>query len=220
MQLALRDRGWAVGLRRLRRLMRDMGLESIHPKPRISVKDSAHETYPYRLRHRRIEAPNEVWAADITYIPMRRGHVYLVAVMDWYSRRILSWRVSNTLDAGFCVAALNEVLKRHGRPAVFHTDPGSQFTGRAFLEVLRGRGIAISMDGKGCWRDNVIVERLWRSLKYECVHLHAFENPREAGVRIATWIKFYNHQRRHQALENRTPDAVYRDAGKSHQNAA
>ena len=220
MQLALRDRGLEVGLRRLRRLMRAMGLEPIHPKPRTSVKDPAHETYPYLLRRRRIEAPNAVWAADITSMPMRRGHVYRVAVMDWTSRRILSWRLSNTLDVSFCVVALNEALARHGCPTVFNTDQGSQFTSRAFLEVLRGHGIAISMDGKGCWRDNVMVERFWRSLKYECVHLHAFEDPREADARIAAWIEFYNHQRRHQGLANRTPDAVYHDASEPHQDAA
>ena len=220
MQLALRDCGWHVGVRRIRRVMRELGLTPIHPKRRTSVPNPAHAKYPYLLRNRAIESADEVWAADITYLPMRRGHVYLVAVMDWYSRRILSWRLSTTLDASFCVEALKEALQRHGTPRIFNTDQGSQFTCPAFLDVLRREGIAISMDGQGCWRDNVVVERFWRSLKYECVFLHAFDDPREARDRVGSWIEFYNRRRPHQALGYRTPAEVHDDDRKPVQNAA
>ena len=158
---------------------------------------------------RAIKASNDVWAADITYIPMARGHVYVVAIMDWYSRRVLAWRLSNTMDTSFCVDALLEALHRFGTPTIFNTDQGSQFTSTAFLKVLRRRDIEISMDGQGCWRDNVMIERLWRSLKYECVLLHAFQNPHEARRRIGTWFHFYNYERPHQALDYQTPAAVY-----------
>ena len=220
MQLALRDDGWHVGVRRIRRMMRELGLTPIHPKRRTSVPNPAHAKYPYLLRNRAIESADEVWAADITYLPMRRGHVYLVAVMDWYSRRVLSWRLSTTLDASFCVEALKEALQRHGTPRIFNTDQGSQFTCPAFLDVLRREGIAISMDGQGCWRDNVVVERFWRSLKYECVFLHAFDDPREARDRVGSWIEFYNRRRPHQALGYRTPAEVHDDDRKPVQNAA
>ena len=220
MQLVLRDCGWHVGVRRIRRMMRELGLTPIHPKRRTSVPNPAHAKYPYLLRNRTIESADEVWAADITYLPMRRGHVYLVAVMDWYSRRVLSWRLSTTLDASFCVKALKEALQRHGTPRIFNTDQGSQFTCPAFLDVLRREGIAISMDGQGCWRDNVVVERFWRSLKYECVFPHAFEDPREARDRVGSWIAFYNRRRPHQALGYRTPEEVHSDDRKPVQNAA
>ena len=157
---------------------------------------------------------------DIRYLPMRRGHVYLVAAMDWTSRRILSWRLSNTMDAGFCVEALNEALQRYGTPRIFNTDQGSQFTSSAFLNVLRHHGVAISMDGQGRWRDNVMVERFWRSLKYECVFLHAFANPQEARNRIDSWIDFYNHRRPHQALDYQTPATVYNDDRVAEKHAA
>ena len=209
MQLALRDAGWDLGIRRIRRLMRALGLAPVHPQPRTSVPHKTHETYPYLLRARAIKASNDVWAADITYIPMARGHVYVVAIMDWYSRRVLAWRLSNTMDTSFCVDALLEALHRFGTPTIFNTDQGSQFTSTAFLKVLRRRDIEISMDGQGCWRDNVMIERLWRSLKYECVLLHAFQNPHEARRRIGTWFHFYNYERPHQALDYQTPAAVY-----------
>jgi len=220
MQLALRDVGWHLGIRRIRRLMRELGLVPLHPQPRTSVPNKTHATYPYLLREHTIEASNQVWAADITYIPMARGHVYVVAIMDWHSRRVLAWRLSNTLDVSFCVDALNEALSRFGTPTIFNTDQGSQFTSVAFLQVLRDRDIQISMDGQGCWRDNVMIERLWRSLKYECALLHAFQDPHEARQRIGAWFDFYNDERPHQALGYRTPAAVYENDLKKVKHAA
>ena len=220
LQLALADAGWPVGIRRIRRLMRELRLAPLHPQPRTSVPNKAHKTYPYLLRGHAIDASNEVWAADITYIPMARGHVYVVAIMDWHSRRVLAWRVSNTLDAGFCVDALQDALQHFGKPTIFNTDQGSQFTSEAFLNVLRNRRIQISMDGQGRWRDNVMIERLWRSLKYECVLLHAFQDPHEARQRIGTWFDFYNDERPHQALGNRTPVEVYENDLKKAKHAA
>ena len=220
LQLALRDVGWSVGIRRIRRLMRDLGLSPLHPQPRTSVPNKAHRTYPYLLRERPIEASNDVWAADITYIPMARGHVYVVAIMDWHSRRVLAWRLSNTLDVGFCVDALQDALQQFEQPVIFNTDQGSQFTSEAFLNVLRGRGIQISMDGQGRWRDNVMIERLWRSLKYECVLLQAFKDPHDARQRVGKWFDFYNDERPHQALGNQTPVEVYENDLKTAKHAA
>ena len=220
MQLALRDAGWHLGIRRIRCLMRALGLAPLHPQPRTSVPNKAHETYPYLLRERTIEASNEVWAADITYIPMRRGHDYVVAIMDWHSHRVLAWRLSNTMDAGFCVEALQDAFNRFGKPDIFNTDQGSQFTSTEFLNVLQDRDIEISMDGQGCWRDNVMIERLWRSLKYECVLLHAFQDPHEARQRIGVWFDFYNDKRPHQALGYRTPAVVYKNDLKNVKHAA
>ena len=220
LQLALADAGWAVGIRQIRRLMRELRLAPLHPQPRTSVPNKAHKTHPYVLRGHAIDASNEVWAADITYIPMARGHVYVVAIMDWHRRRVLAWRLSNTLDAGFCVDASQDELQRFGKPTIFNTDQGSQFTSEAFLNVLRSRRIQISMDGQGRWRDNVMIERLWRSLKYECVLLHAFQDPHEARQRIGTWFDFYNDERPHQALGNRTPVEVYENDLKKAKHAA
>ena len=171
----LRRLGHAVGRKRVRRLMATMGLTPIYQRPRTTVPHPEHRIYPYLLRDLVVDRPNQVWCADITYIPMRRGFLYLVAVMDWATRRVLSWRLSNTMDVEFCVAALEEALVRFGRPDIFNSDQGSQFTSPRFTEVLTGAGVRISMDGRGRWMDNVFIERLWRSLKYECVYLHAFE---------------------------------------------
>ena len=219
-QLALRDAGWLLGIRRIRRLMRKLGLVPLHPQPRTSVPHKTQEIYPYRQVKRAIEASNEVWAADITYSPMRRDHVYVVSLMGWHSRRVLAWRLSNTMDAEFCVDASQDAFNRFGTPDIVNTDQGSQFTNTAFLNVLRDRDIEISMDGQGCWRDNVMIERLWRSLKYECVLLHAFQSPHEARQRIGAWFDFYNDERPHQALGYRTPAVVYKNDLKKVKHAA
>ena len=209
---ALRKEGLPANRKRVQRLMRLMGLEAMAPKPRTSEPRREHVTYPYLLRGLAICRANQVWATDITYIPMKDGFVYLVAIMDWYSRRVLSWRLSNTLDSNFCVDALEEALSRFGQPEIFNTDQGAQFTADAFTQPLRNRGIAISMDGKGRCLDNVFVERLWRSLKYEEVYLHAYGNVSEARAGIGRYFAFYNNERPHQALGYQTPGAFYRGA--------
>jgi len=193
----------------VRRLMARMGLAAIYQQPRTTVRHPEHRTYPYLLRGLRIERPDQVWCSDITYIPMRRGFLYLVAVMDWATRKVLSWRLSNTLEAEFCMAALEEALAHYGRPDIFNTDQGSQFTSPRFVEVLTGAGVRVSMDGRGRWMDNVFIERLWRSLKYECVYLHAFETGSELRAGLTRWIGYYNGQRPHSALAGRTPDGAY-----------
>jgi putative transposase len=200
----LQTQGHAVNRKRVQRLMQRMGLAAIYQRPRTSQQAPAHRIYPYLLRGLRIERVHQVWAADITYIPMARGFLYLVAVMDWVSRYVLAWRLSNLLDADFCIEALEEAL-RQGRPEIFNTDQGSQFTGDGFTGVLRGHGVAISMDGRGRFADNIFVERLWRSLKYEEVYLKAYDNVAQARQGIAAYFEFYNHQRLHQALAYRTP---------------
>ncbi len=202
-----------INRKRMQRLMRKMGIAALGPKPRTTKPAPGHKIFPYLLRHMTIERPNQVWAADITYIPIGRGFLYLVAVMDWASRAVLSWRLSNTMDVSFCVSALEEALFRFGTPEIFNTDQGSQFTSAAFTGTLGKAGIKISMDGRGRWMDNVFIERLWRSLKYEDVYLKGYADGREARAGIASWIGFYNSRRPHQALSNRTPMAVWR-AGK------
>lgn len=201
----LRRGGYDVGRRRVRRLMGKMGLSPIYQRPRTSDPHPQHRIYPYLLRKLEIVRPNHVWCADVTYIPMRRGFLYLVAVMDWATRKVLAWRLSNTMDAGFCVAALEEALARFGRPEIFNTDQGSQFTSLAFTRVLRDAEVRISMDGRGRWMDNVFIERLWRSLKYECVYLHAFETGSELRTGLARWITYYNTQRPHSGLAGANP---------------
>ncbi len=191
------------------RLMRQMGMNTVYPGPNTSRAHHAHKVYPYLLRGLKIDRANQVWCADITYIPMRKGFVYLVAIMDWHSRKVLSWRLSNTLDADFCVAALREALCSYGRPEIFNTDQGCQFTSENFTKVLKDADVRISMDGKGRWVDNVFIERLWRSLKYEEVYLHAYENIPQARKGLRDWINFYNQRRRHQALDKRTPNMLY-----------
>ena len=198
-----------VGRRRLSTLMRQMGLAAICPQPGTSRRHRAHPVYPYLLRHRVITQPNDVWAMDITYIPMAHGFVYLAAVMDWASRRVLSWRVSITLDSAFCIEAVEEAISRYGRPEIFNTDQGSQFTSAAFTGLLLDHGIRISMDGRGCWRDNIFVERLWRSIKYEEVYLHAYDSVAEAKAGLGRYLTLYNTRRPHSSLDDRTPDETY-----------
>ena len=205
----LRRAGYEVGRKRIRRLMAKMGLVPIYQRPRTTVPHPEHRIYPYLLREMAITQPNQVWCADITYIPMRRGFLYLVAVMDWATRKVLSWQVSNTMDADFCIAALEEALARFGRAEIFNTDQGSQFTSPRFTGVLHAAGVRISMDGRGRWMDNVLIERLWRSLKYECVYLHAFETGSELRAGLSRWIAYYNARRPHSALAGCTPDEAY-----------
>jgi putative transposase len=208
--LELRREGQDANRKRIQRLMRLMGLEAIAPKPSTSTPHPKHPKYPYLLRGLTVSRVNQVWSTDITYIPMRDGFVYLVAIMDWYSRRVLAWRLSNTMDSSFCVEALEQALKRFGTPEIFNTDQGAQFTAEAFTKPLRERGIAISTDGKGRCLDNVFVERLWRSLKYEEVYLHAYDNATEARAGIGRYLDFYNNERPHQALGYQTPAAFHR----------
>jgi putative transposase len=205
----LRQDGYKVGRRHVRTLMRKMGIDVLYRKPNTSRRQAGHHIYPYLLRDFPVVRPNQVWAADITYIPMRRGFVYLFAVQDWYSRRVLSWRLSNTLTTDFCIEALEEAIALHGCPDIFNTDQGCQFTSAEFTGFLKANGIQISMDGKGCWRDNVFVERLWRTIKYEHVYLYAYGSMSEAKERLNVYLKFYNGKRPHQSLDDRTPDAVY-----------
>jgi putative transposase len=212
MTAMLRAEGRAVNRKRVRRLMRKLGIQALGPKPRTTQPAPGHRIYPYLLRGLSIERPNQVWCADITYIPIGRGFLYLVAVMDWASRAVLAWRLSNTMDAGFCVAALEDALARHGRPEIFNTDQGSQFAGQAFTGALQAAGIRISMDGRGRWMDNVFIERLWRSLKHEDVYLKGYADGREAKAGIGEWIAFYNEVRPHTAHGGRAPMAVWREA--------
>jgi putative transposase len=205
----LRREGQRIGRKHVGTLMKQMGIEALYRKPNLSRRHSAHPIYPYLLRHLVIDRPNQVWATDITYIPMRRGFVYLVAVLDWYSRRVLSWRVSNTLTTDFCLDAVREAIARHGRPEIFNTDQGSQFTSSEFTGLLKEQGIQISMDGKGCWRDNVFVERLWKSVKYEEVYLKAYDSVSVAKAGLGTYLNFYNTRRPHQSLDGNTPDEIY-----------
>jgi putative transposase len=201
--------GSKVGRRHVATLMRRMGIEALYRRPRTTKPEPGHKIYPYLLRGIEIERPNQVWAMDITYIPMARGFVYLAVVLDWFTRRVLSWRVSITMEAAFCVETLEDALAKHGKPEIFNTDQGSQFTGAAFIGVLAKNGIAISMDGKGAWRDNVFVERLWRSVKYEEVYLKAYESAGEARSSIGRYLDFYNGRRPHSSLDGATPDQVY-----------
>jgi putative transposase len=205
----LRREGYPVGRKRIRRLMAKMGLEPIYQRPRTTVLHPERQIYPYLLRELVIERPNQVWCSDITYIPMQRGFLYLVAVMDWATRKVLSWRVSNTMEADFCIEALEEALERFGKPEIFNTDQGSQFTSPQFIGVLRAAGVRISMDGRGRWMDNVFIERLWRSLKYECIYIHAFETGSALRAGVREWIGYYNARRPHSALAGRTPDEAY-----------
>lgn len=200
--------GHIVNQKKITRLMKLMNIEALYPKPRLSLVNKAHKIYPYLLRNLTINRPNQVWATDITYIPMAKGFIYLTVIMDWYSRKILSWRLSNTMDTSFCLDALEEAIDYYGKPEIFNTDQGSQYTSDDFIGVLKDNEIKISMDGKGAWRDNVFVERLWRSVKYEEVYLNAYESMKEAKKRIGNWIMFYNTERKHQTLGT-TPDLMY-----------
>lgn len=206
----LQDEGHEINRKRVQRLMRLMGIAALYPKRRTSQPGKGHKIYPYRLRGLAIERPNQVWASDICYVPMARGFAYLVAIIDWYSRKVLAWRLSNTLDSDFCVEALEEALQRFGTPEIFNTDQGAQFTSEAFTGMLRQAGVVISMDGKGRWIDNVFVERLWRSVKYEDVYLKAYESLPQLRVGLGEYFHFFNRERRHQSLNRHTPNQVYR----------
>ena len=205
----LQDKGHQVGRQHVSTLMKKMGITAMYKKPKTSQPHPDHKVYPYLLRGLEITRANQVWAADITYIPMARGFCYLMAVMDWASRKVLAWRLSNTLDASFCVEALQKALQRYGTPEIFNTDQGSQFTSDDFTGILQKRGISISMDGKGRWMDNVFIERLWWSVKYQDVYLKAYESIAEARKGLTKYFDFYNRSRRHQSLDRRTPDDVY-----------
>ncbi len=207
----LRQEGFVIGRLRVASLMKKMAIDAVYRRPNTSKPAPGHKIYPYLLRKLAIVRPNQVWATDISYIPMARGFVYLVAIVDWFSRRVLSWRVSITMDVGFCVEALEEALARYGKPDIFNTDQGSQFTSQAFTSVLHREKIAVSMDGRGAWRDNVVVERLWRSVKYEEVYLHAYESVAQARKSIGQYFTFYNGRRPHSSLGARTPDQMYFD---------
>jgi len=208
-QLELNTRGFSAGRDRVRRLMRKMGLEAIYRKPKTSIAQPGNHIYPYLLKDLQIERPNQVWATDITYLPMSKGFAYLVAIIDLHSRRVMSWQLSNTMDASFCKEALEEAIEKFGPPEIFNTDQGSQFTSDLFTGVLKAHGVKISMDGKGRWVDNVFIERLWRSVKYEEVYLKAYQTMKEARNGLNSYFTFYNQNRFHQNLDYQTPDVVY-----------
>ena len=205
----LRRQGYKVNRKRVQRLMRLMGIEAIYPKPKTSRPHPGHKVYPYLLRNLNIDRPNQVWAADVTYIPMARGFMYLAVVMDWYSRKVLAWQLSNTLEADFCVAALEEALLHHGRPEIFNTDQGAQFTSQAFTGILKSHEVQISMDGRGRVQDNIFIERLWWTIKYQYLYLWTFDNGTQLRQGLSQWFQLYNQERSHQALDNLTPDEVY-----------
>ncbi len=205
----LRSQGHEVGRRHIRTLMKRMGIEAIYRRPRTSKPAPGHKIYPYLLRGLAINRPNQVWALDITYLPMKRGFVYFVAVLDWATRRILSWRLSNTLTADFCVEALSEAIEIYGAPEIVNTDQGSQFTCTEFVDTVERAHAKVSMDGRGAWRDNVFIERFWRTLKYEEVYLHAYASVSEARASLARYVKFYNERRGHSSLNDLTPDQAY-----------
>ena len=209
LQALLKRDGFEVGRLHVATLMKTMGIEAIYRRPNTSKPAPGHKVFPYLLRKVAVTAPNQVWAMDITYVPMARGFVYLAAVVDWFSRRVLAWRLSISMDASFCIEAVEEALARHGRPAIFNTDQGSQFTSMAFTGVLKAAVIAISMDGRGAWRDNVFVERLWRTIKYEEVYLRAYASVSEARASLGRYLGFYNAGRPHSSLDRQTPDEAY-----------
>ncbi len=205
--------GMRVNRKRVQRLMRLMGVEAIYPKPNLSKRNCEHKIYPYLLRNMTILKPNQVWSTDITYVPTPTGFVYLTAIIDWFSRKVLSWKLSNTLDSSFCVEALEEAIRRYGKPEIFNTDQGSQFTSKAFTKVLLDNGIKISMDGKGRALDNVLVERLWRSVKYEDIYIRGYETMKDVKFGLKEYFKFYNEERFHQGLDYQTPDEIYFNHG-------
>ena len=205
----LRQEGFSVGRKRVARLMKRMSIEALYRKPRTTKPAPGHKIYPYLLRHLQVGRPNQVWAMDITYLPMAKGFIYLAAVVDWHTRRVLSWRLSVTMDTHFCLAAVEDAIGKYGKPEIMNTDQGSQFTSAAFTGLIQDNGIKISMDGKGAWRDNVFVERLWRSVKYEEVYLHAYESVKDARQGLDRYFTFYNSRRPHSSLDEQTPDQVY-----------
>ena len=219
MSLKLEDHGQHACRSRVQRLMRRMGIQAVYAKPKTSQPHQENTVYPYRLKDTKIERPMQVWATDITYVPMRKGFMFLIAVVDWYSRAVLSWRVSNTMDTDFCVEALEEALQLYGAPEIFNSDQGSQFTSKAFTERLLKSGVTISMDGRGRWRDNVIVERLWRSVKHECLYLTELETGHALKQILGEWFRFYNEERPHSGIGNRKPMEVFKGIplkGKAH----
>ncbi len=205
----LRRLGYKINRKRVQRLMRQMGIEAIYPKPKTSKRNPENKIYPYLLRKLKIDRLNQVWCADITYIPLARGFMYLVVVMDWYSRKVLSWKISNTIESAFCVEAVEEAIHRFGCPEIFNTDQGSQFTSEAFTSTLKNNGIRISMDGRGRFLDNIFIERLWWTLKYHDLYLRAFGNGIELRRGLQHWFKYYNQERFHQSLNDWTPDEIY-----------
>ena len=205
----LRLKGVKVGRKHVRTLMRKMGVEALYRKPKTTQRNPEHKVYPYLLRNLSIVRPNQVWAMDITYIPMKRGFVYLAVVLDWYTRKVLAHRVSITMDKQFCIDALEDAIQRYGTPEIMNTDQGSQFTSLEFIQTLKDHDIKVSMDGKGCWRDNVFVERLWKSVKYEHVYLHAYDSVSNAKKQLANYLNFYNRARPHSTLDGQTPDSIY-----------
>jgi putative transposase len=209
MTVLLQQCGYRINRKRTQRLMRQLGLEAIYPKPRLSQVHPDHQVYPYLLRNLAITHANHVWCVDITYLPVLRGHFYLVAIMDWYSRKVLAWRISNTLDVYFCLEALQEALSNYGNPEIFNSDQGSQFTSKAFTDCLKVNTVQISMDGRGRCHDNIFIERLWRSIKYELIYLKAFEDGTHLNKEVGQWFEWYNQERFHQALEYKTPNQVY-----------
>lgn len=211
MQRYLARSGHNASRHRVRRLMKKMGLVAIYQKPKTTHKDNTHQVYPYLLRNLKINQSNQVWCSDITYISIKKGFMYLVAVKDWYSRKVLSWRLSNTMDTSFCLEALVEAAIKYGTPEIFNTDQGSQYTSTEFTGKLKEYNIKISMDGKGCWVDNVFIERVWKSLKYECIYLQEVDNVLQLKTAIGKWMEFYNHIRPHSVFDGKTPNEVYND---------
>ena len=205
----IRRLGWTINRKPIQRLMRLMGLQAIYPKPRTTKPHPQNKVYPYLLRGLKINHPDQVWAADITYVPMSRGFMYLVAIMDWHSRKVLSWRVSNSMDVDFCVEALEEAIDKYGCPEIFNTDQGCQFTSESFINVLKRNNIKISMDGRGRFQDNIFIERLWWTVKYQYLYLRAFNNGKELKKGLKKWFQYYNQDRFHQSLEDWTPDEIY-----------
>lgn len=209
MLFALKDKGYEVSRHTIRRLMRKMGLYAIYQRPKTSKKNDEHKIYPYLLRNLIVDKPNQAWCSDITYIPVKKGFMYLVVVMDWYSRKVLSWRLSNSMDVNFCKEALEEAIDIYGKPEIFNTDQGSQFTSTIFTDVLKSNDIRISMDGKRRWIDNVFIERFWRSIKYECIYIQEFDNVSQLSKTIDEWVVFYNKDRPHLAFAGQSPDMIY-----------
>ncbi len=209
MTMVLRRQGYVINRKKVQRLMRDLGIVAIYAKPNTSAPHPAHKTYPYLLRGLDINRANQVWCTDITYIPMQKGFLYLVAIMDWYSRKVLAWRLSNVMDTDFCVEALQEALELHGQPEIFNTDQGSQFTSEAFTSTLLNANIKISMDGRGRYLDNIFIERLWRSVKHECIYIHAPNTGSSLKHVLRQWFSYYNQRRLHQALHYKTPNEFY-----------
>ena len=212
MTVHLQQRGYSVNRKRVQRLMRQMGLYAVYPKPKLSRSHPEHQVYPYLLRDVNVACVNQVWSTDITYLPVLKGHFYLVAIMDWFSRKVLSWQISNTMDVQFCIEALEAALSRYHQPTIFNSDQGAQFTANAFTDCLKRSEVQISMDGRGRCHDNIFIERLWRSLKWELIYLKAFDDGQHLSQEVSTWFRWYNRQRPHQSLNYRTPDEIYYQA--------